>query len=340
MVTQEPLLNQLVSYLDLERRRILDAPQDSHVLEFSRRQLEEVRQAFARMILRGEGRLHKFCELLCESLLASRYSLQSVAVGQVFTSQERFTLVQNISTQDLYSHTDLDLGSRQLERLRFLDGQGWSQAVLVANFVEYEANEANEFGIHKFISRIKAEEEIWNKVVDEIFEIDGLVRRDKQLRHLGPYVKDIFGVKVVVADDEGARRVQSALQTVEWSGPELARHGVPDEPAAHCLRVLEKKDYLTPGGKASGWRALKSVVHWWGTTIEIQVQPLRNFYRERERLTRESHAEFKFRREALRNQIAQAVPLFRFYRDLLRWLFRSPDEPAPEFGSVRVRVSE
>ena len=48
------------------------------------------------------------------------------------------------------------------------------------------------------ISRIKAEEEIWNKVCDEIFRIDELLERDKKLRALSRYVKDVFGVKVVV----------------------------------------------------------------------------------------------------------------------------------------------
>ena len=42
------------------------------------------------------------------------------------------------------------------------------------------------------------------------------------------------------------------------------------------LNFVEVKDYLTqnPGEsqkKSSGWRALKSVVQWWDTTIEIQV---------------------------------------------------------------------
>ena len=58
------------------------------------------------------------------------------------------------------------------------------------------------------------------------------------------------------------------------------------------------------GLKASGWEAIKSVFQWWDTMIEVQVQPLANYQQERERLTRESHAGFKSRREALRNQIA------------------------------------
>ena len=47
--------------------------------------------------------------------------------------------------------------------------------------------------------RIKAEEEIWNKVVDEIFEVDSLVERDKELRHLSRYVKKFPGRHVRIA---------------------------------------------------------------------------------------------------------------------------------------------
>lgn len=55
---------------------------------------------------------------------------------------------------------------------------------------------------------------------------------------------------------------------------------------------------------------------------------LRNHLRERDRLTSESHAGFKARRETLRDEIVREVPLFGFYRDLLKWPFVSPDGPA------------
>jgi hypothetical protein len=70
------------------------------------------------------------------------------------------------------------------------------------------------------------------------------------------------------------------------------------------------------------------------------VQPLANFHREREALTAESHVGFKARREALRNQIADRMPLFGFYRDLLRWLFLSPAEPAPTFDAVDIVITD
>jgi hypothetical protein len=97
------------------------------------------------------------------------------------------------------------------------------------------------------------------------------------------------------------------------------------------------KDYLADHGrKETGWEAIKSVFRWWDVMFEVQVQPLWNYQQEREFLTRESHAGFKAKREDLRNQIADQIPLFGFYRNLLRWLFLSPAEPVPAYPSVRI----
>jgi hypothetical protein len=341
LVTNEPRVNELVSYLDAMRHRIEAAPDDTHVFEFSRVRLAEVRTAFARMIRSGEEKLHRVCELLCETFLDSTYTLQSVVIGEVETTRERFTLVKSISPDELYSQTDLDLGSRQLKRLRYHDGAAWSRAGLVANVVEYQPAGMNKWGVHKFISRIKAEEQIWNKVVDSIFGLDQLVESDKQLRHLGGFVKDVFGVKVVVGDAEAVRALHEALLQLRWTPAALAKHGVPSLPTTSQLEFIEVKDYMAQWGrKQTGWEAIKSVFRWWDSMIEVQVQPLWNYHQEREYLTRESHAGFKERREALRNQIASAVPLFGFYRDLLRWLFVSPAEPAPTFEAVEIVVTD
>jgi hypothetical protein len=340
-VTREPLVNDLISYLETMRQRIVDAPHERHTFVFSRSGLVEVRRAFAQTIRHGEERLHRVCELLGETFLDADYSLQSVVIGEVETVKERFTLVQNISPSELYLHTDLDLGSRQLRRLRYHDGSRWRSATLVSNVVEYQPARMNEWGIHKLISRIKAEEQIWNKVVDSIFGLDRLVNLDKQLRHLSRYVKDVFGVKIIVDDPAAVRTLHHALLGARWDPATLARHRVPVLPSTSSLELVEVKNYLADRErKASGWKAIKSVFRWWDTMIEIQVQPLGNYQQERERFTRESHAGFKARREAVRNQIALAVPLFGFYRDLLRWLFLLPDQAAPVFESVEIVVND
>jgi hypothetical protein len=341
LVTNEPDVNDLVTYLDAMRRRIVAAPDEKHVFEFSRGGLVNVRTAFGRMIRRGEEQLHRLCELLCETFLDSDYTLQSVVVGEIETTRERFTLVKSLSSPELYSQTDLDLGTRQLRRLRYHDGASWSRAALIANVVEYQPAGMSTWGIHKFISRIKAEEQIWNKVVDSIFDLDQLVRADKQLRHLGGFVKDVFGVKVVVGDAKGVRALHEALRTARWEAAILQKHGVPATPATTGLQFIEVKNYMAQRGrKETGWEAIKSVFRWWDSMFEVQVQPLWNYHQEREHLTRESHAGFKGRREALRNQIASAVPLFGFYRDLLRWLFLSPAEPAPTFEAVEILLHD
>lgn len=339
MVSQEPLLNDLVSYLDKIKEALQSNPNLSCHMQFSRSHIRQCRAAFDRMIRRGEESLHRLCELLCDTYIG-QYQLQSVVIGEVPTTGERFTLNQPISRQDLYSTIDLDLGNRQLRKLQYFDGQNWVFPNLVANVVEYQPTEPNEEGIHKFISRIKAEEELWNKVVDEIFGLDTLVKRDKQLRHLSKYVKDVFGIKIVVGSSEDAELLHADLQSREWSAAELATVGLERSVGSARLQFLETKNYLHEGGKESGWEALKSVVVWSGRLFEIQVQPLGNFWREREHLTRESHTGFKSRREQVRDQVSEHEPLFRFYQNLLKWLFQNLEGQIPKFPGVTVSVVE
>jgi hypothetical protein len=338
LVTAEPILNEFVLRLQRLQRELGQDPAAQYRLQFSRSHLEEVRQAFANMIRHGEEKLHRLCQLICDSFVVS-YQMQSVVIGQVETTQERFTIIRGISAEDLYSTTDIDLGNRQLKKLRFLEGQHWSQANVVASMVDYQPAEANAYGIHKIISRIKAEEEIWNKVVDEIFRLDDIVARDKKLRHLSHYVKDIFGIKIVVGEWHDAREVQSALIELTWPDPVLASFEVEAGPDTRRLSFVEVKDYLTPGQqKQTGWEGLKSVVKWGGKTFEIQIQTLGNFLHERELLTKESHATFKLNREQVRERVARQIPLFHFYRDLLRWLFLNPEGVPPEYPGVSLAL--
>lgn len=337
MVSQEPLLNDLVSYLGAIKDALQSNPHASCSMKFSRLHLRDCRAAFDRMIRKGEESLHRLCELFCASFVGP-YQMQSVVIGEVPTTGERFTLYQPLSSADLYSTSDLDLGTRQLRKLQYFDGNRWVSPALVANVVEYQPTEPNESGIHKIISRIKAEEELWNKVVDEIFGLDALVKRDKELRHLSKYVKDVFGVKVVVGSARDVLTFHEVLRRLSWRDAELAAAGIAPTVSALRLEFLETKDYLTGHDKESGWEAIKSVVMWSGRIFEVQVQPLGNFWREREFLTRESHAGFKNRREQVRQQVAQHIPLFRFYQDLLKWLFQAPETPPPSFSGVSVAV--
>ncbi len=67
-----------------------------------------------------------------------------------------------------------------------------------------------------------------------------------------------------------------------------------------------------------------------------------NFLHERELLTRESHAGFKIKRERerVRDEVAAQMPLFAFYRDLLRWLFVDPTGRPPKHARIRVLLDD
>lgn len=335
MVSQAPCLNALVVALQ-RHRKALDQGKGGERLQFSRAEVTQARGEFSDMIRRGERDLHLLANLLAEHFLGA-VQRRSVVIGEIERTRERFTLTVDVTEEEVIGTTDIDLGNRVLARLAIADHRGWLRAGLISNVVEYEANTPNPFSVYRLLTRIKAEEEIWNKVADEIFELDQLVLKDKQLRHLGRYVKDVFGVKIVVGTAEDAEKVHEALQTLQFDEARLAARQVPLDDEHRALRFIEVKNYLDhESRKRSGWSAMKSVVAWGGRTFEVQVQPLSNFLHERERLTRESHTSFKSTRERVRDEIAARNPLFGFYRALLRWLFVDPTTEPPVQDGVEV----
>jgi hypothetical protein len=343
MVTQRPHLNEFVNYLSEAKDNILADPDRGFQFEFARSQIQKVQEDFTSMVKEGERKLHRLCEAFCVTLLPS-FSLESVVIGEILSTRERFTITQNLTLSDLHSTLDIDLGTRQLARIKYFDGARWSRAALVSNVVQYSALEPNASAIHKIVSRVKAEEEIWNKVVDEIFNIDMLIKKDKQLVHLSRFVKDVLGIKIVTASEATAIALSATLKTKSFEPATLQAIGVEPTTLNKSIEWLETKDYLEGASKRSGWSAIKSVGIWDGTTFELQIQPLKNFLAERERLTRESHESFKLRRETIREQVSSQIPLFRFYRELLTWLFRDvlsdKSIKSPLFPGVSVKIRE
>ena len=185
MVSQDRDLNEFVTYLQ-KVRELLKEEGSVVTLTFNRAEVERVQQSFAAMIRKGEEALHRIALLVCSVLgdggdVRELVEISSVVIGGIPTTRERFTLSQVLDPDALYDTTDLDLGTRQLRKLRYFDGNKWVVPTLVSNVVEYQPRSFNGFNVHKFMTRVKAEEEIWNKVADEIFELDSLVARDKQL---------------------------------------------------------------------------------------------------------------------------------------------------------------
>ena len=240
MVSQAPALNELV--LALKRARgELESGAGGGKLVFSRAALAKARAEFGAMIRRGERDLHALAGLLAKELLDG-YGVRSSAIGEMERTHERFTITVDVSEEDVAASTDLDLGTRILARLAIADQRGWMRANLVSNVVEYEPTGPTPLNVYRILTRIKAEEEIWNKVVDELFDLDAIVLRDKQLQHLSRYVKDVFGVKIVVGDDDDAYRVQEQLVALRFVPEHLAARGLPADDNHRRLDFVEAKD--------------------------------------------------------------------------------------------------
>jgi hypothetical protein len=244
---------------------------------------------------------------------------------------------ERITHDTLFSVMDIDLGNHLLDNFRYQKDRAWLPLDLSANFVEYIPVRETDSGVNRLTSRVKAEEELWNKVADELFHLDQLVSRDKHLRQYSKYVKDIFGIKIVCDGDDRCLKVHERLHTLKTSDmawDEFATllpvpgNGNGKSGDREFLEFIETKDYLTchqSEMKKTGWKALKSVVKWHERLFELQVQPLANYYLELDHMSGPSHNSFKIQRDKLRDEVSALLPLYGFYRKLLQMLFLGGD---------------
>lgn len=337
MALHDPVLHQFISYL-AEKKAEQEANPDQHVeIRLPRTYIAKVRAAFRENILDGERHLHILSHLLASKLLDGFFDLNSNVIGVLQGDAEHrpFLIRERIAQDKLFTVMDLDLGNQMLDNFRYRKDNEWVSLQLSANFVEYIPITAPTTGVNRLTSRVKAEEELWNKVADELFQLDQLVSRDKHLRRYSKYVKDIFGIKIVCSDDVTCIEVHNKLREmlIEKEACDLLStlHPSSVTKALMCdrhLDFLETKDYLTCAPsemKKTGWKALKSVVRWQSRLFEIQVQPLGNYYLELDHMSGPSHSSFKILRDTMRDEVAKQVPLYGFYRDLLKMMFTNSD---------------
>ena len=338
MAMNDPVLHRFISYL-AEKKAEQEADPDVHVrIDLSHDFIANVRESFRQNILDGERHLHVLSHLMSSFFLEGEFELHSNVIGVLPWDEDRpFLIRERITRETLFSSMDIDLGNQMLDHFRYRREREWVPLELSANFIEYLPEKRISSGVNRLTSRVKAEEELWNKVTDEIFQIDQLVTRDKHLRHYSKYVKDIFGIKIVCDDVPTCLRVHDKLRALTVAGPHwdmldgLEFVPMPSEgrkPTDPLLDFIETKDYLTGPSdkmKKTGWRAIKSVTKWQGRIFEIQVQPLANYYLELDHMAGPSHRSFKLLRDAMRDEVASRIPLYGFYRDLLKMLFMESD---------------
>lgn len=334
----DPTIHRFIAYLT-DRKAEQEANPGVHVrIELSRDFIAGVREAFRQNILQGERHLHVLAHGLASLLLEGDFELHSNVIGVLPGDEERpFHIRERITQDTLMSVMDIDLGNQMLDNFRYRLANEWVSLELAANFVEYLPVGRPGTGVNRLTSRVKAEEELWNKVTDEMFHIDQLVQRDKHLRQYSKFIKDIFGIKIVCEDEATCLKVHDRLTSMTIADTDWESLEAPDTMSGcdkhwsssdRVLEFVEIKDYLTCAPsemKRTGWKALKSVVKWHDRLFEIQVQPLNNYYLEIDHMAEPSHRSFKLQRDTMRSEVAQRIPLYGFYRDLLTMLFRDGD---------------
>jgi len=338
LLTRNPRLASFIEGLRRFKEELAGAraagrsPPDPLRLSFD--EVVAAREAFDEAVRRGETRLYGLAWLLSIPLLGTdridlRYHLFCRPARQM--AGRRMLIVEPIDAAEIGRESDLSLASRIAARYRYdPDGKGHQWLDALAGLVEFQPLESTQWSLAlKLTTRVKAEEEIFRKLTDEIFEIDRLMARDKQLSPFSKYVKDTFGMKIIAHDKSTCYRIEERLGRMRLDPTLLSRHGLelPDFDPSHentrWLVLMESKDYIGCAPhlkKKTGWEAIKNVYAWAGEVIEIQIQTEANYELELNHLSGTSHVTFSEKRRELRRRLAEEIPLYGDFQALLRWL--------------------
>src|SRR5579885_107308 len=167
MAMENPVLHEFIACLAEKRAEQEAHPREHISIELSRDLIIKVREAFRTSILDGEWHLHSLGHLLSTILLEGEFELHSNVIGVLPGEEARpFLIREKINRDMLFSVTDIDLGNLMLDNFRYNQSGQWVPLTLSANFVEYVPMSRPASGVNRLTSRVKAEEELWNKVTD------------------------------------------------------------------------------------------------------------------------------------------------------------------------------
>ena len=244
-----------------------------------------VREVFCAAIEAGERGLYTFTQDLTDGMLGRKVSLFSEVWGRCIHKehegiQKSHTRLQG-SFRDLNEQGDSDRS--------FLHAPlCWcgEKTLSIASFVKGVVEGENPFGVHLISTRIKTPSNLAYKVADILFDIDKMFRRDKVLNQYSQVVKDVYGIKVITKDLSSLKKTIQRFQG-------LPRH-----------ELLERKDYLGPRRKKSGFEAFKMAIQRNHQVFEVQLQT--DAMLERENLGfRENHLTYKERQMRLRAKLGK-----------------------------------
>jgi len=331
------LLASLSAHLEALRestRTGLPAP----VLELDRSEIENCRETWEAGVLNGEHHLYDLATLLAHALTGSKrvQLVARVVMGRKEEEEgpgsQRIVIEETITRENLKRVTDYSLAQRIARRYRYRASHDQPFGVLYprASFLElWPLSTTEDAPATRVLTRVKTNDQIWNKVCDALFEVDDLVERDKILNSGSKYIKDVFGVKVLTPRRVDSYQVEAMLSDIVWTPRQLQQLGLPSDPSLLRIELVERKDYLglpDEKKKRTGWEAIKNVYRWGTQLFEVQIQTEANYFLEALHLTDTSHRTFEMKRRQMRRALEKVVPHYSDYRRLLKLLFRREDD--------------
>ncbi|MDP6944654.1 MAG: hypothetical protein QF464_10935, partial [Myxococcota bacterium] len=301
------------------------------------------RRSWKRAVLDGERRLDDLGTLLAWGLLGTRriHPVARVICSSRHEPESRRIVIEEALTRgELTRYTDHSLAARIARRYRYRADHRSPYGKLIhrASFLELRPLEAVVTApATKVLTRVKVDDQIWNKVCDAFFDVDNLVTRDKILNPLSKYIKDVFGIKILTAGPEQSYEIAEILTDIAFGAQELEDIGLGAEGAEEdaVLEILEAKDYVSlppEQKKQTGWEALKNVYSWRDQVYEIQIQTEANYHLETSDLSDTSHHTFEMRRQSLRLKLDEVIPHYKEFRTVLKALFK------PQYSRRRARL--
>ena len=336
MMTKDERTSRFLSRIALQLDMLREADASGRradELVLSREEMAYVRAQWEDIVLRGEQKLHALASLLAEGLLRTE-NVQRVArvvagpKEEVETAASRIVIEEFISPSQLAQTTDYRLAAEIARRYLYRPhGEDeFSSIYPRASFLEFRPLQLGEGSVAtRVITRVKANDAIWNKVTDALFDIDGVISRDKILNTKSKYVKDVFGIKILVGQTRDCYTVESQLDEMKLTSLfPVEEHSFNTDQ----LELIERKDYIRQDGqkKKTGWEALKNVYRWGQHYFEIQIQTEANYFAEISDLSSTSHRTFEMQRRHLRWELETILPHYRDFRHLMRGIFDTRKE--------------
>ena len=339
-------LSEVVSKLHNAGRMTLFGGTEPTQLEFTYRQIYEVRDELADYHTTSERKLSAFGQLLTERFTGGGYETTSVVTARSQhqyddggMGEDIFTLTQSLAKADLSTSSgglvdSYKLATTQLAEMSVED----AQPVMVDHALEYQAEEWNEAGVHRVIAHARPRHDLWKVLADSLFGLDELLSTASDMYHL----------KIIVEDEEHAEEMHRLLRTMEFTDAELLGLGLPAQSDTRSASLVEQVTHtagelghvVARDQEGSGDRS--SVVHWYDAHFLVRVQTLNEHYAETEMISMANRERLAICKEMQQERLAVQSPLYGFARNVMEWMLTADSvriAHPPSCPAIKVNIS-